>query len=72
MTKLQRVYLLKEEDEGSGNINVTGIFSTKALAEKAHNEFEMIFTQHLPTFWEITELVVDEQIVRLKELYGVE
>jgi hypothetical protein len=72
MTKLQRVYLLREEDEGTGEIFVTGVFSTKELAEKAHDEFEMMFTQHWPTFWEITELVVDEQIVRLKELFGVE
>jgi hypothetical protein len=72
MKKLQTVYLLREEEEGTGEIFVTGVFSTKELAEKAHDEFEMMSTQHWPTFWEITELVVDEQITRLKELFGVE
>lgn len=65
------VYLLLEENE-SGNLVVEGVFSTHELAEKAHHEYERIFTKHWPSQWMVVEHNVDFHVWKLKEHFGVE
>lgn len=68
MKKPVTVYLLYETDEGSGEVHMSGVFSTRELAEMAHNKFEDMYPPHWPQEWRIEEYVIDSQIVKLKEL----
>jgi hypothetical protein len=72
MKKVQRVYLLREEDEGSGEIHTVGIFSSEELARKTHEAYDNIWTHHVPRFWEITEHVIDYHVYKLEEDFGIE
>jgi hypothetical protein len=72
MKKIQRVYLLREEDAGSGEIHTVGIFSSEELARKAHEAYDDVYTSHAPTFWEVKEHVLDYHVYKLKEDFGIE
>ena len=68
MKKPVTVYMLYETDEGTGDVHMSGVFSTRELAEHAHDEFENLYPPHWPQEWYIEEHVIDRQIAKLKEL----
>lgn len=68
MKKSVTVYMLYETDEGTGDVHMSGVFSTRELAEYAHEEFENLYPPHWPQEWYIKEHVIDGQIAKLKEL----
>jgi hypothetical protein len=62
------VYILYETDEGDSESRMSGVFSTRELAEYAHNEFENLYPPHWPQDWHIEEVVIDSQIAKLKKI----
>jgi len=68
MKKPVTVYMLYETDEGTGDVHMSGVLSTRELAEHAHDEFENLYPPHWPQEWYIEEHVIDGQIAKLKEL----
>ena len=61
------VYLLFERDEGSEEMWVTGVFSSRALAEKAHAKFEEHYPPHWPQEWFIRKTYIDYQMLVLRD-----
>ena len=67
VTKSTQVFLLFEQDEGTGEFHMSGVFSSRELAEHAHEEFENMYPPHWPQDWYIEAHIIDVQIAKLKE-----
>lgn len=57
--KTKKVFVLFEQDEGTQEMMCAGVYSSKILAEQAHDKFEELYPPHWPTDWRIEEYEID-------------
>lgn len=66
------VYILKEEDDQTGELRITGVFSKKSQAEKAHEEYDNLFNNRYPIKWDIEEHEINYHVWKLKSHFDIE